>query len=61
MSGRLNVDGSEYTVSFDDVFGEHRCTPQEREELVVYLAVYRAMKTIRALMPARPQAWTPAR
>lgn len=35
--------------SLDALFAEHQLTPEERQQLVVYLATLRAMATLRAL------------
>lgn len=36
-------------MTFDQLFAEHNLTPEERQELIVYLAVLRALATIKAL------------
>ena len=36
-------------MTFDQLFAEHNLTPEEREELIVFLATLRAMNTIKAL------------
>lgn len=37
-------------MTFDELFAEHNLTPDERAELVAYLASLRMMATLRALM-----------
>lgn len=36
-------------TTFDELFGEHNLTPDERKALVVHLATMRAQKTLEAL------------
>lgn len=37
-------------MTFDELFAEHRLTADEREALVAYLVMLRAMATLRALL-----------
>lgn len=36
-------------MTFDELFAEHRLTPEERAELVLYLAFFRAVRIMRVL------------
>ena len=37
-------------MTFDELFSEHNITPEEREALVMYLAMLRSTATIKALL-----------
>ena len=37
-------------MTFDELFAEHRLTPEERQALVLHLATLRALATVRALL-----------
>lgn len=37
-------------MTFDEFFEEHHLTPEEREQLVVFLATFRALATLKALL-----------
>lgn len=37
-------------MTFDELFAEHRLTPEERTALVMHLATMRALATVRALL-----------
>lgn len=44
-------------MTFDELFKEHRLTPEEREELIFYLGMLRMTKTVRSLIPStRPRS-----
>lgn len=46
-------------TTFDELFAEHRLTPEERRALVWHLAAYRARKTVEALLPERSDCVSP--
>ena len=46
--------------SFDEVFGDHTLTTEERTALVWHLAEYRARKTVEALLPIASAPKEPA-
>ena len=37
-------------MTFDELFAEHRLTPEERMALVLHLATLRALATVRTLL-----------
>jgi hypothetical protein len=42
-------------MTFDELFSEHRLTPEERRNLVWHLATFRARRTVELLLPKEAQ------
>ena len=44
-------------MTFDELFAGHRLTPDERAELVWFLAMFRARRTIQVLLGTPVPKW----